>query len=43
LSWKPEGKRALGRPGLRFEDNIKIYFREIGLEFGESGLDSSDL
>jgi hypothetical protein len=27
---KPEGKRPLGRPRRRWEDNIKIYLREIG-------------
>jgi hypothetical protein len=27
---KPEGKRPLGRPRLRREDNIKIDLREIG-------------
>jgi hypothetical protein len=26
---KPEGKRPLGRPTRRWEDNIKIDFREI--------------
>jgi hypothetical protein len=26
---KPEGKRPLGRPRRRWEDNIKIYLREI--------------
>jgi hypothetical protein len=26
---KPEGKRTLGRPRRRREDNIKIDFREI--------------
>jgi hypothetical protein len=25
-----EGKRPLGRPGRRWEDNIKINFRETG-------------
>jgi hypothetical protein len=25
----PEGKRPLGRPRLRWEDNIKIDLREI--------------
>jgi hypothetical protein len=28
---KPEGKRSLGRPG-RWEDNIKINFKEAGWE-----------
>jgi hypothetical protein len=27
---KPEGKRSLGRPRRRWEDNIKIDLREIG-------------
>jgi hypothetical protein len=27
---KPEGKRPLGRPTIRREDNIKMGFREIG-------------
>jgi hypothetical protein len=27
---KPKGKRPLGRPRLRWEDNIKMNFREIG-------------
>jgi hypothetical protein len=27
---KPEGKRPLGRPRYRWEDNIRIQFREIG-------------
>jgi hypothetical protein len=30
LVGKPEGKRPLGRPGHRREDNIKMVFREIG-------------
>jgi hypothetical protein len=29
----PEGRRPLGRPGHRREDNIKIDLREIG--FGD--------
>jgi hypothetical protein len=27
---KPEGKRPLGRPGRRWEDNIRMDLREIG-------------
>ena len=27
---KPEGKRSLGRPRRRWEDNIKIYLKEVG-------------
>jgi len=26
---KPEGKRSLGRPGRRWEDNIKMNLREM--------------
>jgi hypothetical protein len=29
---KPEGKRSLRRPRLRWEDNIKMDLGEIGLE-----------
>jgi hypothetical protein len=29
---KSEGKRPLGRPRCRREDNIKMYLRETGLE-----------
>jgi hypothetical protein len=32
LVGKPEGKRPLGRPRLRWEDNIKIYVKETGWE-----------
>jgi len=34
LVGKPEGKRPLGRPRLRWEDNIKMDLREVGLEHG---------
>ena len=27
---KPTGRRPLGRPRRRWEDNIRIYFKEIG-------------
>jgi len=27
---KPKGKRPLGRPRRRWEDNIKIYLLEVG-------------
>jgi hypothetical protein len=30
LVGKPEGKRPLGRPRLRWVDNIKMDLREIG-------------
>jgi hypothetical protein len=28
--WKPEGKRPLGRPRRRWEDNIKMELQEVG-------------
>jgi hypothetical protein len=30
LVWKPEGKRAVGRPRRRWEDNIKMDLQEVG-------------
>jgi hypothetical protein len=36
---KPEGKRPLGRPRRRWEDNIKLDLREIGW----GGMDRIDL
>jgi hypothetical protein len=30
LVWKPEGKRPLGRPSRRWEDNIKVDLHEVG-------------
>ena len=36
LVGKPEGKRPLGRPRRRWEDNIKMDVQEVG--FGD-GLD----
>ncbi|KAJ4434516.1 hypothetical protein ANN_23078 [Periplaneta americana] len=32
LVGRPEGKRPLWRPRRRWEDNIKIYFREVGYD-----------
>ena len=29
---KPEGKRTLGRPRRRWEDNIKMDSREVGCD-----------
>jgi hypothetical protein len=29
---KPEGKRPLGRPRRRWEDNIKMELQEVGCE-----------
>jgi hypothetical protein len=31
LGGRPEGKRPLGRPRHRWEDNIKMDIREIGI------------
>jgi hypothetical protein len=31
LIGRPEGKRPLGRPRRRWEDNIKMDLREIGI------------
>jgi hypothetical protein len=39
LVGKPEGKRPLGRPRHRWEDGVRMDFREIG--FGGCGLDST--
>jgi hypothetical protein len=30
LVGKPEGKRPLGRPRRRWEDNSKMYLQEVG-------------
>jgi len=35
LVGKPEGKRPLGRPRLRWEDNIKLDLQEVGVGCGE--------
>jgi hypothetical protein len=32
LFGRPEGKRPLGRPRHRWEDNIKMYLREIRID-----------
>ena len=39
LVGKPEGKRPLERPRLRWEDIIKMELQEVGC--GENGLDQS--
>jgi hypothetical protein len=39
LAGKPEGKRPLGRPRHRWEDNIRMDLREIGW----GGMDWIDL
>ena len=38
---KPEGKRPLGRPRRRWEDNIKMDLQEVGC--GGHGLDRAGL
>ena len=35
LVGKPEGKRPLGRPRRRLEDNIKMDLREVGCDPGD--------
>jgi hypothetical protein len=35
LVGKPEGKRPLGRPRLRWEDNIRIGLQEVGCGCGD--------
>ena len=32
---KPEGKRSMGRPKLRWEDNIKMDLQEMGGDCGD--------
>ena len=39
LVGKHEGKRLLGRPRRRWKDNIKMEFREVGLEGGMDWID----
>ena len=34
LTGKPTGKRPLGRPRRRWEDNIRMYLEEIGISTG---------
>ena len=34
LTGKPTGKRSLGRPRRRWEDNIRTDFKEIGISAG---------
>ena len=35
LVGKPEGKRPMGRPGRRWEDNIKMDLQEVGRGYGD--------
>jgi hypothetical protein len=34
-SWKPEGKRPLGRPRRRWVDNIRMDLQEVGCGYVE--------
>jgi hypothetical protein len=34
LVGKPEERGSLGRPSRRWENNIKIYLREVGWSMG---------
>jgi hypothetical protein len=34
LVGRPEGRRSLGRPMRRWEDNIKMYLQEVGCGHG---------
>ena len=34
LTGKPTGKRPLGRPRRRWEDNIRMHVKEIGINAG---------
>jgi hypothetical protein len=35
LVGKPEGKRPLGRPRCRWEDNIRMFLQEVGVGCGD--------
>ena len=39
LVGKPEGKRPLGRPRRRWEDNIKMDLQEVGRDWMELAQD----
>jgi hypothetical protein len=39
---KPEGRRPLGRTRRRWEDNIKMSLREVGLGHGPDRSDSGE-
>jgi hypothetical protein len=41
LVWRPDGKRSLGGPRLRWKYNIKMGFTKSGM--GSPGLDLSGL
>ena len=35
LVGKPEGKRCLGRPGRKWENNIKMDLRQVSCDVGD--------
>ena len=35
LVGKPDGKRPLGRPRYKWEDNIKMDLKEVGRDYGD--------
>ena len=37
LTGKPTGKRPLGRPSCRWEDNIRMDLEEIGIDMRNDG------
>ena len=39
LTGKPTGKRPLGRPRRRFEDNIRMDLKEIGMNWVDKAQD----
>ena len=42
LTGKPTGKRSFGRPRLRWEDNIRKDFEEIGINAGNWVISAQD-
>ena len=42
LTGKPTGKRTLGRPRRRWEDNIRMDLEEIGINAGNWVVSSQD-
>jgi hypothetical protein len=42
LVGKPDGKRPLGRPRRRWEDNIKMYLQEVGWDCGGDWMGSAE-
>ena len=43
LTGKPAGKRPLGRPRRRWEDNIRMDFKEIGINAGNWVYSAQDM